>query len=179
MLQPWGERNKGTRVARGGQGAKTSKNRKVTRTERRSAYLLRLAGALRNPFLRLFPGLVERKQTGLATPLDQLVWLCNELGVEDPARELGVRCDGVGLGVPGDLCNPRCRIDEFRLHGRRRVDGRGTLEPVGEQKLRVVLADGCAGERERSERDARRTRRETDGGGIALTFGGHFARNGE
>ncbi len=63
-------------------------------------HLLVLACALDNPLLRLFPGLVEREKTGLASSLDELIGLCDKLGVVDPARELRVGGDGVGGRVP-------------------------------------------------------------------------------
>ena len=63
-------------------------------------YLLRLAGALLNPLLGLIPSLVESKETGLTTTLDELIRLCDELSGEDPARELSVGGDGIGLGIP-------------------------------------------------------------------------------
>lgn len=96
-----------------------------------------------NPFLRLFPGLVKREQSSLAATLDELIRFGDELGVEDPARKLGVRSDRVGSGVPGNLCNPGGRVDELGGYGSRRIDRRSTLEPVREKQLRVILADSC------------------------------------
>jgi hypothetical protein len=52
------------------------------------------------PFLRLLPSFVEREQARLTATLDQLVRLRDELGREDPAREPGLRSDGVGFRVP-------------------------------------------------------------------------------
>ena len=78
--------------------------------------LLGLACTLHDPLLGLVPGLVECKETSLASSLDeQLIDLCNELGAEYPSRELGVGGDGVGDGIPGDLHDLGRRIDELCL----------------------------------------------------------------
>ena len=74
--------------------------------------LLRLSSTGRYPFLSLIPGFVEREQARLTATLDQLVRLRDELGREDPARELGVGSDGIGFRVPGDLSNLRRRERE-------------------------------------------------------------------
>jgi hypothetical protein len=42
--------------------------------------LLQLVCALGNPLLGLGPGSVQLEQTGLASPLDELIGLCDELG---------------------------------------------------------------------------------------------------
>ena len=116
-----------------------------------TAYLLRFASTLCNPSFRLFPGLVECEQSSFTATLDELIRLCDKLCVEDPTRKLCVRSDRVGRSVPRDLRNLGSGVDELGLHCDRRINGRGTLEPVGEQELRVVLADSCAGEKEGCE----------------------------
>lgn len=42
--------------------------------------LLDLVCACCNPLLRLCPSSIELKKSGLASSLDQLIWLCDELG---------------------------------------------------------------------------------------------------
>ncbi len=106
-------------------------------------YLLGFSSALGDPWLGLVPGLVQGEESGLSATLDELVGLCNELGVEDPARELGVRGDGVGRCVPGDLGDLDGGVLELCLDLGVGRDGRRALEPVGEEELCVVLADGC------------------------------------
>ena len=65
-----------------------------------NAHLLGLARPSLDPLLGLVPSLVESKKTSLATTLDQLIRLCDKLGVEDPSRELSVGGDGTSRGVP-------------------------------------------------------------------------------
>ena len=108
----------------------------------RETDLLVLACTLYNPLLCLFPGLVEGKETGLASSLDELIRLCDELGVVDPSWELGVGGDGVGGGIPRDLCDLGRGVDKLCLYGCGRVDGGCAFQPVGEEQLGVVLADG-------------------------------------
>jgi hypothetical protein len=105
--------------------------------------LLRLAGALSDPWPGLLPCLVQSKETGLSTTLDELIGLCDELGVEDPARELAVRRDRTGGGVPRDLGDACRRVHKVRLDHGTLVYGRCTLEPVSEQEFGIVLADSC------------------------------------
>lgn len=106
-------------------------------------HLLRLACALSDPWLRLVPGLVQGEQSGLAATLDELIRLCDELAVEDPARQLGVRRDRVGRRVPGDLRDLDRGVLELGLDLGVGRDGGRALEPVGQEQLGVVLADGC------------------------------------
>ena len=119
--------------------------------------LLGLACTLHDPLLGLVPGLVECKETSLASSLDELIGLCDELGVEDPSRELGVWGDGIGGRIPGDLRDLGRWVDELCLDRRGWVDGRSALEPVGEEELGIVLADGCVDE---CQRVAQQTRAE-------------------
>lgn len=62
--------------------------------------LLWFACPLGNPGLSLLPGLVECEQPCLSSSLDELIGLADEFGGENPAWELGIRGDGVGLWVP-------------------------------------------------------------------------------
>lgn len=109
---------------------------------KKGTHLLSLARPLLNPLLGLLPGLVEREQTCLTATFDELIGFGDELGVEDPSRELGVGGDRVGLRVPGDLGDLGRRVDEVCGYC---CGGRGwgrALEPVCEEELRIVLADG-------------------------------------
>lgn len=67
------------------------------------AHLNGLARSLDNPLLGLIPRFVQRQQTGLSTTLNELVGFRDEFGIVDPLRDLGVRGNGVGGLVPGDL----------------------------------------------------------------------------
>lgn len=101
-----------------------------------------LSSALGDPLPGLGPSLVEGEQTSLATTLDELVRLRNELGVVDPCRDLGVGGDRAGCGVPGDLSYTSKGVLEVGFDlGMGRNCG-CTLEPVCEQELGVVFADG-------------------------------------
>ena len=120
-------------------GTKVQGDGKMSRS---TAYLLRLSRAGTDPFLRLFPGLVKRKQPCLSTTLDQLIRFRDKLGGEHPARELGIGSDGVGLWVPRDLCNLRCRENEGSGELDVRVYSRSTLKPVCEKQFCVVFTYG-------------------------------------
>ena len=68
--------------------------------------LLFLGGTLSNPRLCFRPGLVEGKKTALASPLDQLIWLGDELGAgnEEPwVGDLGLVEDVVDILVIGKV----------------------------------------------------------------------------
>ena len=43
-------------------------------------HLLHLVRSCLNPFSRFRPSGIELQQAGLASPLDQLIWLCDEFG---------------------------------------------------------------------------------------------------
>lgn len=92
--------------------------------------LLRPSGTCSDPFLRLFPGLIERKEARLATTLDQLVRLRNEPSCEYPAGELGVGGDAVRFRVPRDLRDFWRGEDEASAKSGRGIYGRGALEPI-------------------------------------------------
>jgi hypothetical protein len=67
---------------------------------------LRLARPLRDPRLRLGPLLVQRKETALASPLDQLVGLCDEpgAGLQQPwVCGLGLVEDAADVCVSGEV----------------------------------------------------------------------------
>lgn len=51
-----------------------------------------LSSLARNPLLRFGPGLVEGQETALATTLDQLIWLRNELGARRQEPRVGGLC---------------------------------------------------------------------------------------
>jgi hypothetical protein len=121
-------------------------------------HLLRLAGTRLDPLLGLLPALVQAEETGLAAALDELIGLGDELGGENPAGQLRVGCDGVCRRVPGDLRNLGRGVDEVGGDRRVFVDGRGALEPVGQQQLGVVLPNGCC-RSSAHQRDRRRYQR--------------------
>ena len=106
-------------------------------------HLLGLARTLGDPGLCLVPSLVEGEKAGLAAPLDELIWLCDELGGENPARELSVGGDGAGGGIPGDLGYLRGGVDEGGDDLCGGDDWGCTFEPVGKEQLGIVLADRC------------------------------------
>jgi len=91
---------------------------------------------------RLFPGLVERKETRLATSLNELIWLRDELGVVHPVGDMDVWSDRIGRWIPGNLGDLDRRVLEVCLDLGVWRDRRCTLQPVGEKELCVVLADG-------------------------------------
>jgi len=103
---------------------------------------LGFACTLRDPGLRLIPGLVEGEEAGLAAALDELVGLCDELAGEDPGGELGIRGDRAGLRIPADLRDLGGRVREVGLDYSVGCDGRCPLEPVREEELGIVFADG-------------------------------------
>lgn len=81
--------------------------------------LLRLTGALSNPGLGLSPGLVESKETALATALDQLIGLGDEAGalLEEPrVGDLSLVENTVHIGILSEV--------EGSKSGRRVVLGR-------------------------------------------------------
>lgn len=94
------------------------------------AHLLRLSCTGSDPFLRLFPSLVKREQARLATTLDQLVRLRNELGCEHPVGELGIGGNGVRFGVPGDLSNLWHGESEVGGNFGRGIYSRSALKPI-------------------------------------------------
>ena len=59
-----------------------------------------------------------------------------------PLGELGVWGNAVCPDIPGDLSDLGGGIDETRGDGSMFCYRGGTLEPVCEQELRVVLVDG-------------------------------------
>jgi hypothetical protein len=113
--------------------------------------LLGLARTSTDPFLCLVPGLVKGKQPCLATTLDQLIRFRDKLGGEHPSRELGFGGDSVGLWVPRDLCNLRCRENEGSGELAVRIYRRSTFEPVCEEQFCVVFTDGWRKEKDLGE----------------------------
>ena len=51
--------------------------------------LLLLACLGLDPCLGLGPGLVQSEETALASPLDELIWLCNKLGSGNEQPRVG------------------------------------------------------------------------------------------
>lgn len=98
---------------------------------RRAAHLLRLSCTSLDPLLGLVPSLVEGEQPCLASPLDELVWLCYEFCGINPARELCIGRDRVCLGIPCDLGNLGSREGELGAQLPRGVYRWCALKPVG------------------------------------------------
>lgn len=107
------------------------------------AHLLGLSGTFSDPLPGFRPGLIESQKTSLSTTLDELVRLCDELCVVNPGGDLAIRGDSIGLRIPGDLSHSSSRVLEVGLDLRVRRNCRCTLEPIREQELGVVFADGC------------------------------------
>lgn len=140
------------------------------------SYLDWLASTLSDPSLCVLPVLVQGKKTSLATTLDELIGFCHEFGGENPLRDGGIWRDGTSGRVPRDLGNLWGRIDEVGLDGSGLGDRRGALEPVSQEQLSVVFADGWRGGKGEWARmdtagSARRVANAADS--EQHTFGGH------
>jgi hypothetical protein len=106
---------------------------------------LRLTRPLGDPLLGLLPILIEREQASLATTLDELIGLGDELARVDPRGQGGVGwAEGVvgGGRIPGYLGDFGGWVDEgrFELWGGR-VHFRSAREPVSEEEFGVELPD--------------------------------------
>jgi hypothetical protein len=112
--------------------------------------LLELVGALCNPLLGLGPGSVQLEQTRLASPLDKLVGLCDELGTgsekEGESGLGGVKdtLDVVAIGK-GDGCELCGRVVGCLGGERRGLDHGRASEVVVEDGLAVGLEDRLCG----------------------------------
>ena len=95
-----------------------------------------------NPLASLVPCFVESEKTGFSATFDELIGLCDEFCGRNPRWELRIGGDGVGSGVPSDLSHLWRRIHEIRRYGTRALERGSTRQPVGEQELCVVFADG-------------------------------------
>lgn len=98
-----------------------------------TTHLLRLPRTGGDPLFRLIPTLVQREQAGLATTLDQLVGLRDELGRQHPAGQLSIGSDGVGCRVPGDLSDLRRGEAKVGDNLRGGVRCWGALEPIRQE----------------------------------------------
>jgi hypothetical protein len=112
--------------------------------------LLNLSGALSNPGLRLSPGLVQGQEAALASPLDQLVGLCYELGavLEQPrVGDLGLVQDILHSCVLWEVqgSEPRGSVVLGWLRQRGGLDDWGAGEVVVEDGLAIGLGDGLCG----------------------------------
>jgi len=108
---------------------------------------LLLSGPRLDPLPRLGPRLVQREQAALASPLDELIWLCNKLG----AGRQQPRVCGLGLvehaldvliGSKVQRGELRGRVVCGRGRERGGLDDGGTGEVVVEDGLAVCLEDG-------------------------------------
>jgi hypothetical protein len=125
-------------------------NKELSQNTRSVLNLLLLAGTLSNPCLGLCPGLVESQKTTLASALDELVWLCDELGavLEEPGvGDLSLVQDILDVGVLGELQDSESwrRVVLGRHRKRAGLDGGSAGEVVVEDGLAVGLEDGLGG----------------------------------
>ena len=72
-----------------------------------------------------------------------MIRLGHQLCHRNPSGQLGVWSDGVGHRIPQNLGYFDRRVDEVGLELNGRVDGRGTFEPVGKEKLGVIFMYTC------------------------------------
>ncbi len=108
-------------------------NKKLSEDTAGVLNLLLRASTLSNPGLGLGPGLVEGEETALATTLNELIGLCDELGavLEEPREgDLGLVEDVLDVGVLGEV--------------QRRKSGRGVV--LGRLRKRAGLDSGSPGE---------------------------------
>ena len=115
-----------------------------------SLHALDLAGSRLDPLTGLLPCLVQRQQTALASPLDQLVGLCDELGAggqQPRVGGLGLVEDALDVGTLGKV--QRGELGGWVVCGgggqRGGLDDRGTGEVVVDDGLAVGLEDGFGG----------------------------------
>jgi hypothetical protein len=108
---------------------------------------LRLSCPRLNPLTGLGPGLVQGQQTALASPLDQLIWLCNELGTRSQQPRvcgLGLVEDALDVGIGSKV--QRCELGRGVVcrgcRQRSGLDDRSAGEVVVEDGLAVGLEDG-------------------------------------
>lgn len=112
--------------------------------------LLLLASTLSDPGLGLGPGLVEGEKTALATTLDELIGLCDELGasLEEPrVGDLGLVEDVLDVGVLGEseVSESGGSVVLAGLGKRAGLDGGSPGEVVVEDGLAVGLEDRLGG----------------------------------
>lgn len=112
--------------------------------------LLELVCALSNPLLRLGPGSVQLEEARLASPLDELIGLCDELGTgSEKEGECGLSGVEDALNVVailegdgGELCG---RVVGCLCGKRSGLDHRRAGEVVVEDGLAVGLEDRLCG----------------------------------
>jgi hypothetical protein len=121
-------------------------------------YELSLAGLLLDPLSSDLPLLVEAKETGLSSTLDELIGLTDELVGEDPGGETHTRLNrwlkGLRRGIPETvsgpsifLCHENSPLDLGNTNGgngrlgETRDRDRGAGKPVGKQLFGIVFAD--------------------------------------
>lgn len=112
--------------------------------------LLNLVRARSNPLLRLLPGSVKLEQTRLASSLDKLIGLCDELGTGSEEERVGGlggvedALDVVALSE-GDGGELRGRVVDSLCGERSGLDDGRASEVVVEDGLAVGLEDGLCG----------------------------------
>lgn len=119
-------------------------NQELSQHADHGLHLLRLSSTTSNPRLRLWPGLVQGQETALAPSLDELIWLCNELGAgsEQPrVGDLGLVEDVGDLSVFGEVegGEPRGRVVCGGFGQRRGLDDWSSGEVVVDDGLAVGL----------------------------------------
>lgn len=112
-----------------------------------SLHPLGLARTLCDPVPRLLPGLVEGEKTALASSLDQLIRLRDELGVllQQPwILDLGLVEDGLDFSIFGEVYRGESRRGIVGCGRRQRsgLDDWSASEVVVEDGLAVGLEDG-------------------------------------
>lgn len=109
--------------------------------------LLRLASTSLNPGAGFRPGLVEGEQTALASSLDQLIGLCDELSTRRQQPRVGGLClveDALDVCILGEVQRGQLgrRVVRLRTGQRRWLDDGSSGEVVGDDGLCVALGDG-------------------------------------
>lgn len=109
-----------------------------------------LGGTSLNPLSGLSPGLVQGEETALASSLDQLVGLSDELGTgrqQPRVGDLSLVEDILDGGVFGEVDGgkTRGRVVGGRGRERSRLDDGGTSEVVVEDGLAISLEDRLGG----------------------------------
>jgi hypothetical protein len=112
--------------------------------------LLLLQGTLSNPSTSLSPSLVKSQETSLATTLDELIGLCNELGtiLEEPREaQLSLVENSVDIVIVVEVQRGESgrRVVLGGLGKRARLDDIGAGEVVVDDGLAIGLVDSLCG----------------------------------
>lgn len=112
--------------------------------------LLFLASAFCNPSTSFGPGLVEGEETALASTLDQLIWLSDELGVfgkQPGVCGLGLVEDSVDVGILREVEGSELggRVVSSSARKRGGLDDGSASEVVVEDGLSIGLENRFGG----------------------------------